>query len=134
MIPMETTNAAQTVDEIYSAFGRGDVGFIVDKCADDVQWRTNHAAQVPWQGPYDGKQHVGRFFMEIMEAVDVLGFEPRLVVADQHTVVSEGTFACRSKKTGRETNSKWVFIWKFRDGKVASYEQFHDSAIATIFD
>jgi ketosteroid isomerase-like protein len=27
----------------------------------------------------------------------------------------------------------WVFIWKVREGRIFSYEQFHDPAIAQAF-
>ena len=36
----------QTVQEIYEAFGRGDVATILDKVADDVDWASEPASSI----------------------------------------------------------------------------------------
>lgn len=123
----------KTVQDIYAAFGRGDIPFIVQQLADDVRWVTHFDPIVPWAGNYDGVRNVPRFFTALGDAVDVEEFEPRDYVTQGNTVVSDGEFACRSKKTGKRVRTRWVFIWKFSGGRVSSYEQFHDPAIAGIF-
>ena len=42
-------------------------------------------------------------------------------------------YAFKVRATGKTDDSPWVFIWKLRDGKVVSYEQFHDPAFAAAF-
>jgi ketosteroid isomerase-like protein len=54
-------------------------------------------------------------------------------VAEGDTVVSLGEFGCKVRATGKSSLTRWAFIWKLRDGKVYSYEQFHDPAIADAF-
>jgi ketosteroid isomerase-like protein len=44
-----------------------------------------------------------------------------------------GDFGCKVRSTGKASLSKWVFIWKFREAKVASFEQFHDPQLANAF-
>jgi|CXWL01.1.fsa_nt_gi ketosteroid isomerase-like protein len=123
----------QRVIEIYEAFGRGDIAYIIDQLADDVRWLAHFEPVVPWGGDYSGKANVPRFFANIASSVDVESFAPVERIAQGDTVVSMGTFGCRSKVTGKSTVNPWVFIWKFRDGKVASYEQFHGPGIADVF-
>src|SRR5207253_864845 len=106
---------------------------IVDKLTDDVQWVSHLDPIVPWAGDFSGKQRVPRFFENIYSSVEVLSFEPQEFVAQGDVVVSIGTFGCRSNATGKSANTRWVFIWKFANGKVSSYEQFHDIAIADAF-
>ena len=65
--------------------------------------------------------------------VDVLAFEPGEFVAQGDTVVSMGTFRAKVRATGKTADSPWIFIWKFGGGKVKSYEQFHDPALAAAF-
>ena len=64
---------------------------------------------------------------------DVQAFEPQEWVSEGETVVSVGRFGCRVKATGKEALTRWVFLWKLREGKVYSYEQFHDPALAAAF-
>ncbi len=121
------------VTKIYEAFGQGDIPYILDQIHDDVRWVTHFDPVVPWGGDRSGKASVPSFFQAINDSVDVLEFAPTEFVSDGGVVVSLGTFHCRVKATGKESKTQWVFIWKIRDGLVASYEQFHDPKIADAF-
>lgn len=123
----------ETVKEMYAAFGRGDVDYIVNQVADDVSWNSHFAKEVPWGGDMSGKTNVPKFFEAIYTNVDVLGFEPKEFIAQGDSVVCTGTFEATSKTTGKSALTPWVFIWKFKDGKVESYEQFADADFASIF-
>lgn len=121
------------VQEMYAAFGRGDVPGILAHLTDDVRWFSHLESVVPWHGDFSGKNRVPRFFSAIFEAVDVQSFTPHEWVAQGDTVVSMGEFGGKVRATGKTSRTRWVFIWKFRDGKVCSYEQFHDPAMAAAF-
>jgi ketosteroid isomerase-like protein len=86
-----------------------------------VEWRF--FGQGPGQGVLRGDFPV----------MDVEGFEPQEWVASGDMVVSIGEFACRVRATGKRARTRWVYIWKFREEKVCSYEQFHDPALAEAF-
>lgn len=128
----EKDNVACIV-KIYEAFGRGDVGFIVAQLTDDVRWVTHFDPVVPWAGDYSGKTSVPKFFAAIGGAVDVTRFDPQEFVAQGDTVVSIGEFGFSARTTGKAHLSRWVFIWKFRQGRIHDYEQFHDASIASAF-
>jgi uncharacterized protein len=123
----------ETIQEMYAAFGRADVPFILEGLTDDVKWVSHFDPIVPWSGDFSGKDRVKGFFEAIFQSVDVEGFEPQEWVASGDTVVSIGEFACRVRATGKRARTRWVFIWKFREEKVCSYEQFHDPALAEAF-
>lgn len=95
----------------------------------DVAFRRDR----PRGGDFSSTARVPLFFQAIDDNVEVLGFEQTESVSEGDTVVSLGTFSCRANTTGKSATTKWVFIWKFRDGRVVSYEQFHDGSIADIF-
>jgi ketosteroid isomerase-like protein len=123
----------KTIQELYAAFGRGDVSFIVSKLADDVSWVSQTDSIVPWSGDFSGKDQIPRFFEAIFQTVEVEAFEPKEWISDGDAVVSLGEFGCRVRATGKRSRTRWVFIWKFREGKICSYEQFHDPALAAAF-
>jgi uncharacterized protein len=52
-----------TVGSIYEAFGRGDVGWILDQLDDDVAWDIDiRPTNVPYLQPGRGKAFVAQFF------------------------------------------------------------------------
>jgi uncharacterized protein len=130
---MREQQQVRTIQEIYGAFRRGDIASIIGQLTDDVVWVTHFEPIVPWAGDYSGKDNVPRFFQAITDSVDVEAFEPDEFVAQGDTVVSLGMFACRVRATGKSARTRWAFIWKFRDGRISSYEQFHDPAISAAF-
>ena len=130
---MSEQENVQRINQIYEAFGKGEIGYIIDQLTDDVTWVSHFKPIVPWAGDLSGKANVPKFFEAIGSSVDVTAFTPGEFVAQGETVVSVGEFGCKVRATGKSSLSKWVFIWKFRDGRVCSYEQFHDPAIADAF-
>jgi ketosteroid isomerase-like protein len=129
---MSESQNVEIVNEIFAAFGRGDVPFMISKLEPDIHWFSYFDPIVPWGGDFSGKERVGEFF-KAHDSVEVLGFEPTEFVAQGDTVVALGFFSCRAKSTGKSATSKWVFIFKFRNGLVYSYEQFHDPQLAGVF-
>jgi ketosteroid isomerase-like protein len=123
----------QKIQELYAAFGRGDIPHIIANLTDDVRWVSHLEAVVPWHGDFSGKDRVPQFFNAIFHAVEVLDFAPQDFIAEGEQVVSVGEFAGRVRATGKTSRTRWVFLWKFRNGKVCSYEQFHDPAMAAAF-
>ncbi len=123
----------ERIGRIYEAFGRGDVGYIVDQLRDEVRWVSHFEPVVPWSGDYSGRRNVPRFFAAIDRSVEVTAFVPGEFVAQGRTVVSLGQFGCRVRATGKAALTRWVLVWKLREGLVFSFDQFHDRALLEAF-
>jgi uncharacterized protein len=130
---MSEQQNVEAVTRMYEAFGRGDIQYIVDQLADEIRWVSHLDAAVPWHGVYVGKTEVPRFFDAINRSVDVTAFVPREFVSEGDTVVSIGESGCTVRATGEPSHSRWIVVWKLRDGKVYSYEQFHEPALGEAF-
>ena len=130
---MAESDNVSLIGQIYEAFGRGDIGYIIDQLTDDVRWVSHLEPIVPWSGDYSGKSNVPKFFEAIANSVQTTAFTPHEFIAQADTVVSTGDYGCTVNTTGKAALTPWVFIWKLRDGRVTSYEQFHDSALADAF-
>ncbi len=128
----EKDNVAR-VTQLYEAFSRGDIAYILDQLTDDVRWVTHLDPVVPWAGTFPGKQAVPQFFQSIATHIEITAFTPKELIAQRDTVVSLGDVAYRSRSHGTAAVSSWVFIWKLREGRVYSYEQFHDAKLAAMF-
>ncbi len=130
---MSESRNVTIVQDIYAAFGRGDVAGIVERLAPDVIWRVHVDAIVPYGGAYDGRPNVPKFFDALGSAVETQAFEPQEFVAQGDTVVSLGRYVCKGRKSGKVSDGRWVFVWKFREGRVVSYEQYHTPGITDLF-
>jgi len=127
---MSETQNTTVVRDAYAAFGRGDIPALLACMTDDVQWRPviGTAKHVPFSGERTGKAGVAEFFRIVGETEDFQQFEPREFVAEGDTVVAVGHYRATTKKTGKAFESDFVMVFTFRDGKVATFREFTDSA------
>src|SRR5438046_2925900 len=80
----------ERVTKIFEAFGRGDVGYILDQLADEVRFVSHLDPIVPWAGEYSGKHDVARFFEALGGSVEVTDHPVNALVAQGDTVVATG--------------------------------------------
>ena len=104
----------ETVQQIYAAFGRGDVAAIVDRLAADVEWEhTEVSTDVPWLQPRRGRAEVPKFF-ESLDALAFHRFEPKTLLESGNVVVSLIDIDLTVKATGKRILEKdEVHIWHF---------------------
>lgn len=117
------------VQEIYQAFGKGDVPSILASLADDIDWDYGHGStDVPWIQPRRGPEAVVGFF-EALAAVDFQKFAPKEFLEAGNTVVALIEVEFTIKATGkRVTEEDEVHIWRFGpDGKVARFKHLVDT-------
>ena len=118
----------KTIEVIYEAFGRGDVGAIVDVVADDVDWAAEAAGTAgPWWGAKRGKAGVGSFFEAFASTMEVEEFTPVAIAANDTDVMSVVRFRVKSRKTGKHAAMDLHHYFKFRDGKIAYYRGSEDT-------
>jgi uncharacterized protein len=120
----------QVVKDAYAAFLRGDIAAVLDALTDDIEWDGVKGTDgtLPQAGLRRGKAEVARFFQEVDATTQFERFEPREFVAEGDAVVAIGTYTGMSKASGQRATSDWVMVFNFRDGKVARFREFCDSA------
>ena len=128
---MSAEENVHAVEAIFEAFGRGDIPYILDQLTDDVHFVAHLDPSVPWSGAYSGKANVPGFFQALGSSVEVTGHPVNQLVAQGDTVVALGEVTFGVRSTGKTSSSSWVYIWKLRDGKVYSYDQFNDAGLAS---
>jgi ketosteroid isomerase-like protein len=126
---MSAQENTQAIQNIYAAFGRGDIAAILNALASDVEWIHTAAKDVPFGGTYRGTQQVGTFFQKLAESQDFLAFEPHEFVAQADLVAVFGSIKARSKATGKVYETPWAMKWQLQNGKVTKLHHFFDSAI-----
>ena len=124
----ENTRLAQSA---YEAFGRGDVPALAELMADDIEWvDPGDPDENPLAGTYRGKEEVLGWFAKVAEQVDFSAFEPRDFIAQGDKVVSLVYVEATVRSTGRSMVQDEAHVWTFRDGKVARFQIYLDTAAA----
>ena len=78
----------QAVQEIYAAFGQGDVATIVGLLADDVDFASEPDQTIaPWHGRR-GKSEVPAFFQALGDALEVTEFTPLAFASNETDVMA----------------------------------------------
>jgi uncharacterized protein len=123
----------QTVQDIYAAFGRGDVPAILARLADDVCWdqlpdgsgAERHG--VPWLMPRTGRDEVADFF-EALGGLDIHVFAPTAILAEGDTVVALIDEDVTVRATGERFRDETAHVWTFDpDGRVAEFRHVADT-------
>lgn len=127
---MQEAQNTAVVQQAYAAFGRGDIAGVLDLLHDDIQWHPVIGAgpHVPFAGARRGKAAVAEFFRIVSETETFEQFEPRDFVAQGDRVVALGHYRAKAHATGKALESDWAMAFRLRDGKVAEFQEFTDSA------
>lgn len=125
---MSTQKPEEIVQQIYAAFGRGDLPTLLSLLADDVQWTLNGKGSIPYGGRHAGKAAVERWFGLLGQTVTFTQFEIDRTVAKDSTVFCFGREAGTVKATGKSYTTPLLHVWEFADGRVASFSDYFDSA------
>jgi uncharacterized protein len=120
----------ETVQEMYAAFGRGDIPAILAKLDDNVQWEIGGStADVPWLQRRDGRDGALAFFQSLagldfhkfeVTAVVPLGSDRVLGICNVDT-----TITVSGKRVVEDDE---VHIWWFNaDGRVTAFRHRADT-------
>ncbi len=125
---MGANDNLKTIQTVYEAFGRGDIGTILDTVTDDVDWASETTSTVaPWYGIRRGKDDVAAFFDAFGSTMDVEEFTPVAYAANDTDVLTVVRFRAKAKATGRESAMDLHHYFKFRDGKISYYRGTEDT-------
>src|SRR3979411_987809 len=111
----------KTVQDLYAAFGRGDVATIISSRAPDVSWEVEAPAEISIAGIRKGPEAVKGFFQAIAND----HADPKLTITEYFSsagaVDNFALYQCTLKKTGKRVDTPAAHLFKFRDGKVVRF-------------
>ena len=126
-------NNLQTIQNIYEAFGKGDVPFIINCLADDVQWEqwadnSAQKASVPWMKMQYGKEGVIEFFKTLGQLV-IKDFQILSIMSNENQVAAEFVIEAEVPSTGGHYRDEEMHLWTFNnDGKIIRLRHYIDTA------
>jgi len=128
---MSTQTNVALVQQGYAAFGSGDMQKFLGLMAADVVWEFPASTVIPWAGTFTGPDGVARFFAALLEHSEPEAFEPRQFIASDDRVVVLGRERFRVRSTDRRWDCDWAHTFVVRDGKIAAFREYTDTAAMT---
>jgi uncharacterized protein len=120
----------ETIRHVYERFAKGDAPAILATFEKDIEFRLaeGHPYQPegkPWIG---GDAITQNFFRKAGAEWQDWRFNIHEVIETPDTVVIEGRYSAVYKPTGRKLDAQACHVWRFRNGRIASFHQYVDTA------
>jgi uncharacterized protein len=120
---------AKTAESFYAAMGRGDIPFVIGVLHPDVIWNEAEGFIYADKSPYIGVDALlTGLFARLGGEWDGFSAVPHEIVDGGETVVALGRYGGVYKATGVKIDAQFVHVFKFKDGKVAIFQQYTDTA------
>lgn len=126
----ETTKALNVVQEMLTAFGKGDMEALKKTLSDDTTWVYHGVNGIPYNGTYQGKEGAVKFIMNIMANVDVLDFQVTKIVAEQNTVIVLGSEKQKIKSNGEVLEQNWVQVYTVESDLITRLDEYANTAFS----
>lgn len=126
------TRKRETVAAIYDAFKRGDIPFILERLAPDVQWDAwadgfAQRADVPWLRTRTGRAGVAEFFRLVGE-FKIDDFQTLEMMEGPNAVAAEIVIHAHVPGGGSYRDDE-IHVWTFDDaGLVVRFRHYVDTA------
>lgn len=120
----------QTIQGLYEAFAKGDIPTVLAGFDPKIEWREaeGNPYQLEGEAWIGGDQILQELFMKLGADWDGFTVQPREFYDAGDTVVVEGRYKGSFKGTGKSVDAQMCHVFKLRDGKVTSFQQYVDTA------
>lgn len=120
----------QILEDVYEAAARDDIPSVLNAFASDIEWREaeGHPYQPdgkPWFGVDAVRQNL---FANLDSEWDGFTVTPVEFHDAGDTVVVECRYTGVHSSTGKTLDAQACHVWKLRDGRVRSFQQYVDTA------
>lgn len=113
----------------YAAIRAGDSAALAAVATPDLAITySGRPGLLPWSGNWHGVDEAMRFFAAVAQHLEVLEVTPLRRVTEGDTVLVVLSGRWRARATGREVAARVANVFTLREGRVAAYEVFQDTA------
>jgi uncharacterized protein len=117
-----------TIQQIYAAFGQGNIPAILEKLGPNVEWEHDTVVQgIPWVTPRRGREQVAQFFASLAD-LEFHHFEPLQLFESGNQVMATLLVEASVKKTGKRVRDLEAHLFTFDpEGRVVRFRHFVDT-------
>jgi ketosteroid isomerase-like protein len=118
-------SAIDVVRDLYARLSAGDAQGALVLMTDDVEWVPMMDYKLDGRGP---EKVLKGMLIPAMNELKTFTLTPNEFVADGTKVVSIGRFKSEHRTTGKLADVNYAHVWEVRDGKIARFRQYIDTA------
>ena len=120
---------SKTIEGFYAAMAQGDVLTALGIFDPKIVWNEADNFVYADQSPYVGVETVlTGLFARLGGEWDGFSAVPREIIDGGDTVVALGHYGGVYKATGAKVNAQFAHVFHFKEGKVAVFQQYTDTA------
>ena len=117
------------VQDLYAAFGRGDIAAVLAGLDPDVTWVNPGPTDIRYFGTHRGPEAVTHnVFAFIAEHLDIHAMTPTDLLTKGDRVVVLLHMESTARKTGRRVTQEIVHAWTLKDGRTIHFHDYQDNA------
>lgn len=122
-------SALETITAAYAAFGRNDPSVLFAAMDPAISWNEAEGNPLADRNPYVGAQAIGDgVFGRLLAAIDNFTVTPGTFIDGGDHVVVLGRYRGTMKNGGASLDAPFCHVYGFRDGRVATFQQYTDTA------
>lgn len=91
---------------------------------EDIRWKPPFVPEIGHTKLRIGKSEVKDWVIEMAAELTYSLVTPQIIYADKDAVIVKGYFEGKANITGKQFQSDWVHICRFRNDKICSYQAF----------
>jgi ketosteroid isomerase-like protein len=119
----------KTVEGLYAAMGSADIPFLIGNLDPQVVWNEAENFVYADKSPYVGVDALlTGLFARLAGEWNGFSAVPHEIIDGGETVVALGRYGGVYKGTGVKVDAQFTHVFRFKDGKVASFQQYTDTA------
>jgi ketosteroid isomerase-like protein len=126
-------NNIATVKDLYQAFNRGDLPYVMERFGELESSGVVADAQkrAPWHFALKGKKDLQRYFEALMGAMEPMGLEARDFAEAGDLVYARLSQKWKVRATGKVLAMRdGVHVFRFRDGRCVEWRAYEDTALS----
>jgi ketosteroid isomerase-like protein len=121
----EPNDPTATVQRMFAAFGAGDIEALLETVHPESRWTYYGANPRRTKAEFAGTDKVRRFFVRILERLEITEFNTDEFVEQGDTVVIFGSEAGMVRATGREFRNVWAQKYVVRDNQIVEMAEYN---------
>ncbi len=125
---MNAQRHVEIVRRIYDAYSRGDLEFVINTLAPDVDWQLFIPDTIPYSGRFRGHAEVRKFFALFAEHARIDRFEVQEILESDNAVTVLGWDRVIVSSTERSFELNWAHVYNFRENLVVRFREYFDTA------
>lgn len=123
-------NHEQLAQRLYDLFGRGDIAGVLALFDEHIEWREAEGNPYKPSGePFVGPQAVlTNLFMRLGQEWDAFTVTPASILPTPEGALAQGRYTGTYNATGQALDVQFAHVMTMRDGKLAGFQQYVDTA------